>query len=92
MINEMKLEIVTPEKRLYRDEVEIITLPGVMGSFQVLKRHAPMVAALTKGMLSFTAKGKTEKIKIEDGVLEVHDNKVVVCLDSAMEQVTSDMS
>jgi F-type H+-transporting ATPase subunit epsilon len=56
----MKLEILTPEKRLYRDQVEIITLPGVMGSFQVLNNHAPMVAALVKGTLSFTAKGKTE--------------------------------
>ncbi|HHU95930.1 MAG: ATP synthase F1 subunit epsilon [Bacteroidota bacterium] len=85
----MKLEILTPEKRLYRDQVEIITLPGVMGSFQVLNNHAPMVAALVKGTLSFTAKGKTEEIKIEDGVLEVHDNKVVICLDNAVEQVVN---
>ena len=80
----MKLEILTPEKRLYRDEVEAIALPGAMGSFQVLSSHAPMVAALTKGTLSFTTKGKTEEIEIEDGVLEVHENKVVICLDGVV--------
>ena len=43
-----------------------------------------MVAALTKGTLSFTTKGKTEEIEIEDGVLEVHENKVVICLDGVV--------
>ncbi len=80
----MHLEILTPEKRLYNGEVDIITLPGVLGSFQILNSHAPLVASLKKGTLSFTSKGKNEEIEIEDGVVEVHDNKIIVCLDNYM--------
>lgn len=77
----MKLEILTPEKTLFRGEVETITLPGTMGSFQVLNNHAPLIAALEKGVLSYTVGNDSIEMVIEDGIVEVHDNRVVVCIE-----------
>lgn len=78
----MHLEILTPEKTIYRGEVESITLPGTMGSFQILNNHAPIIASLTKGMLSFTAGDKIKELEVEDGFVEMHDNHVVVCIET----------
>ena len=49
----MILEIVTPEAVLYKGKVSIITLPGAKGSFQILENHAPIVALLEKGTITF---------------------------------------
>ncbi len=78
----MHLEILTPEKTLYRGEVESITLPGTMGSFQILNKHAPIISSLTKGILSFTAGDKIKELEVEDGFVEMHDNNVVVCIET----------
>jgi F-type H+-transporting ATPase subunit epsilon len=78
----MHLEILTPEKTLYRGEVESITLPGTMGSFQILNNHAPIISSLTKGILSFTAGDKIKELEVEDGFVEMHDNNVVVCVET----------
>ncbi|MFN3998697.1 ATP synthase F1 subunit epsilon [Algoriphagus sp.] len=74
----MKLEIVTPEKRVFQGEVSEASFPGADGSFQVLNNHAPIVSALAKGAVSFTtAEGKLS-ILVDGGVVEVKDNVIVV--------------
>ena len=74
----MQLEIVTPEKKIFEGEVSEASFPGAGGSFQVLNSHAPIVAALAKGAVSFTtAEGKQSMI-VEGGVVEVKDNVIVV--------------
>ena len=40
----MNLEIITPEKELYKGEVDSITLPGTDGEFGILKNHAPIIS------------------------------------------------
>ena len=77
----MTLEILTPESVYYKGDAESVTLPGVLGSFQILNNHAPIISSLSKGTLSFTANGETRKIEITDGLMEMHKNKVTVCLD-----------
>lgn len=47
----MQIEILTPEKKIYDGDVFGIQLPGVSGSFEVLDRHAPLVSALSTGVL-----------------------------------------
>ncbi len=44
----MKLEIITPDKKVYSGDVEAVKLPGAEGSFGVLKNHAPLIATLKK--------------------------------------------
>lgn len=77
----MQLEIVTPEKRVFQGEVSEASFPGADGSFQVLNHHAPIVAALAKGAVSFTtAEGKQSMI-VDGGVVEVKDNVIVVLVE-----------
>ncbi|WP_294068122.1 ATP synthase F1 subunit epsilon [Proteiniphilum sp. UBA1028] len=78
----MYLEILTPETTFYSGEVDSITLPGTLGSFQILNNHAPIISSLKKGMLSFTAEGRIQEMEVVDGFVEINHNKVTVCLDS----------
>lgn len=74
----MKLEIVTPEKKVFQGEVSEASFPGADGSFQVLKNHAPIVSALAKGAVSFTTAEGKQSIQVDGGVVEVKDNIIVV--------------
>ena len=60
--------------------VEQVTLPGVMGQFQVLKIHAALIAALKAGRISYVTDGQTVERDIHGGVADVKDNVVSVCL------------
>ena len=74
----MQLEIVTPEKKIFQGEVSEASFPGAGGSFQVLNNHAPIVAALAKGAVSFTTVDGKQSMIVEGGVVEVKDNVIVV--------------
>jgi len=82
----MTLEILTPEIKLYNGDVYGVQLPGISGSFEVLDRHAPLVAALGKGNIK-VLKTKTEitNYKIESGFVEVLNNKTTVLVEGATE-------
>ncbi len=80
----MYLEIITPDKKVYSGEVEIVKLPGADGSFGVLKGHAPIIAALTKGIVKITdTKKHVENININGGVVEVLNDKIIVLAENA---------
>jgi F-type H+-transporting ATPase subunit epsilon len=80
----MLLEILTPEKKLYTGEVYGIQLPGVDGSFEILDRHAPLIAALGKGnMKVLKDKTQTENYTITGGFVEVLNNKATVLVEGA---------
>lgn len=77
----MKLEILTPETVYYSGDVDSVTLPGSLGSFQILNNHAPIISSLSKGTLSFSVNRTTRKIEVSDGLVEMHNNKITVCID-----------
>lgn len=85
MINEnmLKLEIVTPEKKVVDAEVDSITVPTANGEIGILQNHAPLISTLKSGILSYTASGKTEKLMISGGFVEVGVNVVSVLADVA---------
>jgi F-type H+-transporting ATPase subunit epsilon len=74
----MNIEILTPDKTLYSGTADVLTLPGINGSFQIMKDHAPLIANLGKGTLNIKAAGKSENFEIKGGLVEVLKNKVVV--------------
>lgn len=76
----MKVEIITPDKRVFEGEADVVTLPGLNGSFQVLKGHAPMVSTLGKGTLS----ADKQSFIIDGGVVEILKNKVLVLAESVI--------
>ena len=45
----MKIEIITPDKKIYEGDIKSVRVPGKKGSFQVLKDHAPIISTLENG-------------------------------------------
>ena len=84
----MNLEILTPEKKLFSDEVYGVQLPGVSGLFEILEKHAPMVSALGKGKVKVLQdKTNTISFEITGGFVEIINNKATVLVEGATEIV-----
>lgn len=79
----LKLEIVTPEKKVFDDSVDSVTVPTATGEVGLLPNHAPLISALKPGVLAFAVKGQTEKMVVAGGFVEVNSNKVSVLADIA---------
>lgn len=78
----MYLEVITPGKTLYQGEIVSIHVPGSMGSFTVLKNHAPIISTLEKGELRIiTSEKNSESIGIVGGIIEVKKNNIIVLAD-----------
>ena len=56
----MKLEILTPEKEIFKGDIKSVTLPGTLGEFEILNQHAPIISTLTSGSIKIVT-GKNEK-------------------------------
>lgn len=80
----MHLEIITPEKKIFEGEVNITSLPGSDGSFQVLNNHAPLISLLKQGVVEYKTKDATNQVTITGGVVEVLKNKVIVLADGTV--------
>lgn len=75
----MKLEIITPEKRLFDGKVKLVKVPGASGSFEILKNHAPIISTLTKGTIKvITETDQQEFIDIDSGIVEVKANNISI--------------
>ena len=83
----MNLEILTPERKLFSGDVYGVQLPGTDGKFEVLEKHAPMVAALKAGdlkVLKDKSMTNTSHYAIQSGFVEVLNNKVTVLVEGAV--------
>jgi F-type H+-transporting ATPase subunit epsilon len=79
----LQLEIVTPERLAYSDEVDAVVLPGSEGELGVLPHHAPLVSTLGVGELRIRKGGQEESFAIVGGFLQVRPDKVVVMAETA---------
>jgi len=79
----LKLEIVTPEKKVLDENVDSVTVPTASGEAGILPNHAPLISALKPGILSYSNKGTTERLAVSGGFVEVSSNQVSVLTDSA---------
>ena len=79
----IQLEIVTPERLAYSDEVDSVVLPGSEGELGVLPHHAPLVSMLGVGELRIRKGGAEESFAIVGGFLQVRPDKVVVMAETA---------
>ncbi len=83
----MKLEILTPEKKIFSGDVYGVQLPGISGLFEVLDKHAPIVSALKAGTLKILKdKNSTASYAIQSGFVEVVNNKAMVLVEGAVEK------
>ena len=82
--NTYMLEVVTPEKIVYRDEVQFTVVPAIDGEIGVLMNHAPLVAALNIGLVRYKdSSGAEKKVAISGGFIEVIDNHGRVLAETA---------
>ncbi len=81
---EFDLEIVTPKRMVYSAKVESFSAPGVVGGFQVLHSHAPLLSSLKIGEVKvIDADGKTTRYATSGGFVEVRNNKVIMLAETA---------
>lgn len=80
----MYLEIITPDKKIFEGEVNLIQVPGSKGAFEILKNHAPIISTLDKGKLKIEeANGDVHFFNVDGGVIENKANKIIVLIESA---------
>lgn len=75
----MNVEIITPDKELYKGEARLVSVPGVDGGMGFLDNHAPLITVLKAGEVKVTLPdGKVEHFAVKGGVVEVMNNTVLV--------------
>ncbi|MFQ6015032.1 MAG: F0F1 ATP synthase subunit epsilon, partial [Anaerolineae bacterium] len=77
------LDIVTAERLVYSDEVDMVTAPGIEGELGILPRHTPLMTALQVGELRIRKGDQVEHFAIGGGFMEVRPDRVVVLADTA---------
>ncbi len=76
----MTLRIISPTDIVFEGEVDNVTLPGAMGSFEVLPRHAALISTLVKGEIAYTVKGERHAVPTDGGLVDVVNDVVSVCI------------
>src|SRR5437588_9402014 len=84
MVNRLRLEIVTPEGRVYSDDVEMVTLPGVVGQMGVYPQHVPLTTQMVPGEIIAHKDGRDLFLATGEGLIEVTANRVSVLTDLAV--------
>ncbi len=83
MADKLKLEMVTPYKKVLSEEVDEITAPGFIGELGLLPGHTPLLTTLKVGELSYKKGSETFHIAVNWGYLEVEDDTATVLVDTA---------
>jgi F-type H+-transporting ATPase subunit epsilon len=79
----LHLEIVSPERRVYEDDVDMVIVPGRNGQLGILPRHTRLISSLGVGELRIKKGGGEESMLISGGFVEVRPDKVIVMADLA---------
>ena len=79
----LQLEIVSPERRAFTDEVDEVIVPGIDGQLGILPHHTRLITALGTGELRIKKGGTEQSLLISGGFVEVRPDKVVVMADLA---------
>lgn len=88
----IKLEIVTPERAVVNEDVQIVMAPGTFGEFGVLIGHTPFMTTLRVGAVHYVDKsGKEEFVFISGGFAEALPDKVTILADSAEHEAHIDI-
>lgn len=93
MAENIKLEVVTPEKYVVEDDAQIVMAPGSCGEFGVLAGHTTFLTTLKTGALRYVdAQGKERKVFINSGFAEALPDKVTILAESAERRRDIDVS
>ena len=83
MADKIQLEVVTPERRVLADPVDMVTVPGLGGELGILPGHTPLISQLQTGVLTYVTEGKSSQLHVSGGFVEVRDDHVSVLAEVA---------
>jgi F-type H+-transporting ATPase subunit epsilon len=83
MADKIQLEVVTPERRVLAEPVDMVTVPGLGGELGILPGHTPLISQLQTGVLTYAQDGKSFSLQVSGGFVEVRDDHVSVLAETA---------
>ncbi len=82
-MNKVKLQIITPEKNFFEDDVQLVVVKGVEGSIGIMYDHEPFVTPLGIGPIKILSDNKIKHAAVSHGYVEVMEEKIVILADTA---------
>jgi len=86
----LKLEIVTPESKIYSEDVDMVTLPGVEGEMGIYPMHVPLMTQIKAGEISVRRGGQDHFLAVGEGFVEITADHVSVISDMAIQAANID--
>ena len=83
MASTMQVLVATPEREVYRGEVDFLVAPGAAGELGILPKHTPLLSALAVGELRITHGEEVDEVFVSGGFIEVQPDMITVLSDSA---------
>src|ERR1044072_4985690 len=83
MADKIQLEVVTPDRRVIAEPVDMVTVPGLGGELGILPGHTPLISQLQTGVLAYVGDGKSAQLHVSGGFVEVRDDHVSVLAEVA---------
>ena len=80
----LTLEIVTPDAKVYSEEVDHVVVPTTSGKIDILPNHVPIIGKLIPGDLKVEKNGTLDYLAVSSGFVEVYSNKVSILTDEAL--------
>ena len=84
MADQIQFELVSPERLLVSEPVEMVVVPGTEGDFGVLPGHAPLLSVIRPGVINVHTGGAIERIYVDSGFAEVTPESCVVLAEQAV--------
>src|SRR5436190_17940464 len=84
MANTLKLEIVTPEGKIYSEDVDMVTLPGIEGEMGIYPQHVPLMTQIVAGEVIARKEGKDDFLAVSEGFAEITGDHVAILADVAI--------
>ena len=88
----LKLEVITPERVALQDESTSVSVPGVDGELGIWPNHAPLLAGLKPGVISYKTASGTEKLVVSGGFVEIANNTISVIAPAAAKSTEIDFT
>ena len=82
-MNKIYLKIITPERILFEESVDQVSLPSKQGEITVLPNHIPLISLLRSGEIIITAEKKKTLLVISGGFAEITGSKILILADTA---------
>jgi F-type H+-transporting ATPase subunit epsilon len=90
MADTLRLEIVTPEDRIYSEEVDMVTLPGQEGQMGVFPKHVPLMTQVSAGEIVAKKGAEEQYLAVGEGFVQIMPDKVSVLTDMAITEENID--